>query len=337
MKRYLQVLTIAAFSLSAATSFAGYDEFNCRSSGLGLKNMQLECVSCGAQKYFADKADGREVVPSEKWLALLGTMAVQHMKLDEKGKNNIASNLDARANYQKVVISMIKDYGFCQKYISKDWAKRANEKSSDISPDDWKNAIYPGLTRNTELDYSSMKRLGKYYGFDSSLFGWNAAENMNYLILNSPDPFKSNNPADSSDRAFAEKYPTYNQGQSKSERRPSFIKRLKQALQSDYDVSGEKKSGGDRIVQSGDKDNGLTECLKEIERMQEGKGDPLLNSFLQSQSENNKFCREMANSCEIASDICGASVSSPSPVTSGRVPLGPPPLAPKQKPAQGVK
>lgn len=338
MKKYQQVLAIAAIAFTSATSFAGYDEFNCRSSGLGLQNMQLECVSCGAQKYFADKANGREVVPSEKWLALLGTMAVQHMKLDGSGKNNIAANSDARENYQRVVISMIRDYGFCQKYISKDWAKRANEKSSDIGPDDWKNSVYPGLTRDTDLDYSAMKKLGKYYGFDSSLFGWNSAENMNYLLLNSPDPFKSNNP-DSSDQNFAKKYPTYNQGQSKDERRPSFVRRLKQALQSEYNVSGEKKSGGDRIVQSGDKDNGLTECLREIERMHDGKGDPLLNSFLQSQGENNKFCKEMTNACEISGDICGAaSAKQPDPFTSGGGPrpLPPPPL-PKSNKGTGVK
>ncbi|MEK2644548.1 hypothetical protein [Bdellovibrio sp. BCCA] len=336
MKTYQQILTIAAIAFTSATSFAGYDEFNCRSSGQRLKNTYLECVSCGAQKYFADKADGREVVPSEKWLALLGTMAVQHMKLDDSGKNNIATNFDARANYQRVVISMLRDYGFCQKYISKDWSKRATEKSSDVAPNDWESAIYPGLTRNSNLDYKAMKSLGKYYGFDSSLFGWDASENMNYLLLNSPDPFKSNNPSDAADKKFADKYPTYNVGQSKSERRPSFVRRLKQALQSDYDVSGEKKSGGDRIVQSGDKDNGLTECLREIERMQEGKGDPLLNSFLQSQTENSKFCREMTASCEISSDVCGSSVSSPTPTSSGRVPLAPPP-GPRQKQGQGVK
>ncbi|WP_415062728.1 hypothetical protein [Bdellovibrio sp.] len=341
MKRYQRVLTISAIVISSATSFAGYDEFDCRSSGLNLKNTQLECVSCGAQKYFADKAGGREVVPSEKWLTLLGTMAVQHAKLDPKGRNNISADSEARTNYQIFVISMLRDYGFCQKYISKERARSATNKSSDIGGDDWGQYIYPGLTRNANLDYSGMKSLGKYYGFDSSFFGWNSAENMNYLLLNSPDPYKSNNPKDAADQSFAEKYPTYNQGQQKSDRRPAFVRRLKQALQSEYDVSGEKKTSGDRIVQSGDKDNGLSECLREMERMHEGKGDPLLNSFLQSSSENTNFCKSMANSCEISADFCGATSTStkptkqPDPIKPGALPPPPPPPPQPAKARQG--
>lgn len=330
MKRLQHVLTIAAIAFTAATSFAGYDEFECRSSGLALKNMQLECVSCGAQKYFAGKAGDREVVPSEKWLALLGTMAVQHAKLDPSGKNKISANSEARENYQKMVISMIKDYGFCQKYINKDWAKKSNDKSSDIAPDEWRE-IYEGLTHNANMDYKALKKVGTLYGFSGSMFGWNSAENMNYLIMNSPDPTKSNNESD-----FGAKYPTYNVGQNPAERRPAFVKRLKQALQSEYDVSGERKVGGDRIVESGDKDHGLTECLKELEKVHEGKGDPLLNSFMQSSAEGGKFCREMANSCEIETDFCGSEgAKTPRPKTTTPPPPPPPPA--KARSGTGVK
>lgn len=339
MKRLLSVLTTAALCFTSASALAEYDEFECRSSGLNLKNTQLECVSCGAQRYFAKKAGGREVVPSEKWLTLLGTAAVQHMQLDKSGANKISANSDARENYQKVVISMIRDYGFCTRYVAKERAKRQDSKSSDIAPEDWNSVIYPSLTRNSNLDYSAQKQVGKYYGFDSSLFGWNAAENMNYFVLNSPDPHRSNFPEDGSDHDFARKYPTYNQGQTRPERRPSFVRRLKEALGSEYDVNGNKKSG-DRIVHSGDKDNGLTECLREIERIQDGKGDPLLNSFLQSSKENNAFCKEMANSCDIGADFCsgnGGSVTQPPPIQPPpRMPPPPRPTGGGSKSGKGI-
>lgn len=335
MTKILSTFVLGSALFASSYSLAAYDEWNCRSSGLGLKNMQLECVSCGAQNYFAKKAGGREVVPSEKWLALLGTLSVQNMNLDGSGKNNIAANSDARANYHKVVISMLKDYGFCQKYISKDWDKRATEQNSDIAPGDWSAYVFKGLTRNTDLGSSELKSLGKYYGFDGSIFGWNAAENMNYLVLNSPDPFRSNNPRDASDERFAAKYPTYNQGLSKNERRPAFVRRLKEALGSGYDVNGEQKKSG--IINSGNKDNGLTECLREIERIHDGKGDPLLNSFMRSAGDNTNFCREMANSCEISADFCGGDLSSvrTSPLPAPPAPKGHPSSSPGHKGQSG--
>lgn len=285
---------IGAMLLMGSVAGAGYDEFDCRSSK-AFENTYMQCISCGSQKYFADKGGGREVVPSEKWLSLLGTMTVQNLKLDASGKNKISANFEARENFQKTVISMMKDYGFCQKYLSKQRAKTIKDhRDSDIASSDWRPYVYGALTGNTNMSYKELDKIGKFYGFGSSMFGRSASENMNYVMINSPEPLRSSNPGPK-DQDFAEKFPLYTT-QPASERRPAFVKRLKEAL-----GRGNSKS----LIESGDKDNGLTECLAEIERMHDGKGDPLLNSFLQSPAESNKFCSTMANACDISADFCG--------------------------------
>lgn len=328
MKQFSKVLIATSIIFTAARGYAGFDEFDCRSSSNFSTNTHLQCVSCGAQKYFANKAPGREVVPSEKWMALLGITAVQHYKLSNKGSNKIASDFTARENYQKTVISMMRNYGFCQKYVSKQRAgSRADSRESDIAPTDWQSHIYPALTGNTDLNGKNEKALGKYFGFRTPSwheFGaWDAGKNMNYLMTNNPDP---------SDSSFRSEYPLY-VDQPAAERRSSFKRRLANAFPSEYDVSGEKKNSIKRLIETGDKSNGLEECLREIQRVQNGQGDPLLNSFMSNPAENTAFCKSMASACEIEMDFCTgghkASTTTPTPPVVQPEPLNPPPPPPR--------
>ncbi|MFV8259481.1 hypothetical protein ACNQKP_16860 [Bdellovibrio bacteriovorus] len=338
MKQFSKALLATAIVFTASPSFAGYDEFDCRSSGNFSTNTHLQCVSCGAQKYFANKAGGREVVPSEKWLLLLGTVAVQNYELSDRGGNNLASDFDARKNYQKYVISMMRSYGFCQSYISKERSKtKRSAQDSDVAPSDWSSKIYPGLTRDTNLGPKGVQAVGKYYGFDdSSWFGWQAGENMNYLLTGSPDPRKS-----MKDAEFGKEYPLY-PNMSFSDKRTKFKERLSHAFPSEYDVSGEKKKDSKQLVASGDKSNGLRECLQEINRMQHGQGDPLLNSFMKNVPEGEAFCKSMANACDIELDFCTGSkgtksVTQPEVFRSNSRPQPPPPPMQPSRSGSGYK
>ncbi len=333
MKQFSKALLATAIAFSASSSFAGYDEFDCRSSG-NLKLTGLACVSCGAQKYFADKAGGREVVPSEKWLALLGTSAVQNFQLDDKSRTIVQSE-DAKKNYQKIVISMMRNYGFCQNYRSSKSPK--DPQKSDIASGDWQSVIYPATTRSSGVDAKSTNKLGKYYGFDDNvIFGWDAGNKMNFLIAGSPTPHENY-----SDSKLNEKYPLYTD-QASGERRSRFKERLSQAFPSEYDVSGEKKRDVKKMIASKDKANGLDTCLEEVNRMQNGSGDPLLNSFLTSTSENQAFCKSMANACDIELDFCTGSkgtksVTQPVVFRSGGRPQPPPPPPQPSRSGSGNK
>nr|BFD67966.1 hypothetical protein HAGR004_29880 [Bdellovibrio sp. HAGR004] len=302
MKQFSKALLGTAIVFATSTAVAGYDEFDCRSSG-NLKLAHLQCVTCGAQKYFAKKAPNREVVPSEKWLALLGTSAVQNFKLGGANKTIVESDA-AKEDYQKVVISMLRNYGFCQNYSNSKTPK--DPTRSDIKADEWRAYIYPATTRSSGVDKGAINKLGKYYGFDDSFWGWDAGEKMNFLIAGSPEPHRNYKQGEED---FNAKYPLYTD-QKSQERRSRFKERLSQAFPSEYDVSGERKSDVKKIIASKDKANGLDTCLEEVNRIQNGAGDPLLNSFLNNTAENQEFCKSMASACDIKLDFCTGSKGS---------------------------
>lgn len=302
MKQFSKAFLGTAIVFATSTAVAGYDEFDCRFSG-NLKLTHLQCVSCGAQKYFAKKAPNREVVPSEKWMALLGTSAVQNFALGENKTDTVVTSPAAKENYQKIVISMLRTYGFCQNYSNPKGAPK-DPQDSDVRGDDWTMYIYPATTRSSGQDKKFAEKLGKYFGFDDSFWGWDAGEKMNFLIAGSPEPIRN-----SKDEKFNSKYPLYTD-QKYQEKRARFKDRLAQAFPNEYDISGERKTDVKKMIASKDKANGLDTCLEEVNRMQKGVGDPLLNSFLNSPAENQEFCKSMANACDIKLDFCTGSKGS---------------------------
>nr|WP_295905773.1 hypothetical protein [uncultured Bdellovibrio sp.] len=311
MKTYQQILTIAAIALTSTTSFAGYDEFNCVTNG-SIERAHLQCVACGISKYYSDK--GIEVTPSHKWLALLG-LKVREQNLDSRSKGTVTSS-DALENFQKDVIIKIQEYGFCAEYLGKDTKKKGRSNNMhDMSAEDW-TAFFEFLNRDDNPSSKNYDKMAENLGFKStSLIGSGGAKkNMDYL------------------------FEGFDENLSLDDKRALFKEKLKQALASEYNVSGERAEKTKEFISSGDKDQGLRTCLSDIKQR-----------FFQQQmsdKETFKMCEVIANACDLertpmsANDFCvhkGMGLRPASSVGSGgRVPLAPPP-GPRQKQGQGAK
>ncbi|WP_374078333.1 hypothetical protein [Bdellovibrio bacteriovorus] len=306
MKRYQQVLAIAAIAFTSATSFAGYDEFNCvTNDSLELSNLQ--CISCGISKYYADK--GVEVTPSHKWLAILA-LKVRENKLDKDGKGTTTST-DAEVNYKQQVIKKIQAYGFCTEYVGKDTPSRS-KNMHDMSSTEWRT-FFEFLNRDDLPSEKSYDKLSESLGFRSTaLFGSGGAKkNMDYL------------------------FEGFDEDLSLNDKRALFKDKLKQGVASDYNVSGEKIENSRKFISSGDKDQGLRNCLSDIKR----------RFFEQQMSDKETFkmCEVMANACDLArtpmskNDFCVHRGMGLRPATGTGTqprPLPPPPLPSK---GTGVK
>lgn len=288
-------ITAALLSSTISVSaLAAYDDFDCRASA-SLKNAYLDCVSCGAQKYFSDKFPDKEVVPSEKWLAFLGVMTKQTSHLAPSrpdGRftsrdNDIVSNFDAREAYQKKVIAQVQAYGFCTKFIGK------KNRGKDMSADDWK-VVFSYLTTSKNASDAELEKLAEFFGFDNPKFGSKAESNMRYLVTG-----KRVNPALETNRNRLNDFSE----DPKDQRRPNFKRRLSEILDSNYDISGERTDTRAAIT-TGDKSTGLRECLEEIRGMQEGRGDTMASTAFRNDSSSYEFCSTMANSCDMAPNFC---------------------------------
>lgn len=282
---------IAALTISVPV-LAAYDDFDCRASD-SLKNSYLDCISCGAQKFYSDQAkDDREVVPSEKWLAFLAVVTKQTSHLAPSRSdgrfvakdNDIVVNEEARANLQKKVIAQVQAYGVCTKFRSK-----KNKSGKDMSSDEWK-MIFSYLTTNKNASEAELQKLAEFFGFDNPSFGSRAESNMRYLVTG-----KRVNPALETPSTRMNDFSE----DPKHERRPKFQRRLDDILKSDYDVSGERTSSRSALA-SGDKSSGLQECLEEIKAVQSGRGG-LIASVFAGDSNSYEFCKTMANSCDLPS------------------------------------
>lgn len=259
MKQFSKALLATAIAFTASPSFAGYDEFDCRTNNQ-MKNAGLECITCGIQKYYADK--GTPVEVSDKWLTMIA-LNVQK----EFGYNTVRSDVD-KENFQKEVIRRIQTYGFCSEYLGKDTKKVGRSREyKDMSHADW-TYFNQLLNRDARPSEKQMADAAEKLGFKT---GWTsstpALENMNYLF----------------EGMF--------EGRSLDEKRAMFKEKLRQALESDYTVSGERKEKSKEFIAKGDKDQGLTRCLEDLNNkfMKKPMGD----------KETHAFCGVIANSCDI--------------------------------------
>lgn len=303
MKAYQKFLTIAVLTLSAASSFAGYDEFACITNQ-NIERAHLQCVACGITKYYADK--GIDVNPSHKWLALLG-LKVREYKLDNAGRSSVVSS-DAERNYKIRVIQKIQEYGFCTEYVGSKTASRS-KNMHDMSAEDW-TAFYEFLNREDIPGEKSYDKIAKSLGFKSGWMGASGAKkNMDYL------------------------FEGFNENLSLDDKRSLFKEKLKQALQPEYNVSGEKNEKSTDFIAAGDKDQGLRSCLTDIKR----------RFFEQQMSdkETYKMCEVIANACDLArtpmgpNDFCVHKGMGLRPAPAKQRPI-PPPAIPSGT-GKGVK
>lgn len=270
---------------SASTSIAKtYDEWNCR-EGEKLKLTALQCVSCGVQSYFSEKV-GHEVVPSERWMFLLGMTAKQTIKLGGRG----VPSEDTDRNQQMRVIKQIQRYGFCTNY--------GDKRKRDPKKPYWRDYAF-NFTNRGNADESKLNEIAESFGFAKNSFlgfGNKAGGNMRYLLNNVRDYNKSDDESGNGPVDFG--------AQSFSDKRTTFQKRLKETLDSGYDVSGEKKSGSSTSIASTPDGDDLRVCLEQVDQMQSGNSE--LSSFFQSNKENIAFCKTMADSCGIEDQsFCG--------------------------------
>lgn len=305
MKIFLSaLLSLALFSPSVWANDEEDDSSSNCQVNQAMENAQLACVSCGIQKYY--QQSGKDVVPSEKWLAFLGVATRNYKKLNPdsrkaSGEDIVRSDV-ALQSFQWNVIAQVQAYGFCTEFLSKDTKKAPRSKAyRDLSSEDW-TKLYNYLTRSTERSEKEMNDLAKNtFGFADALFSDKAQENMKSFI--NDENFK-----DSSIQT----------------RRETFRGRLNKALAPEYDVSGER-TGNVQILQNGSSDQGMRKCLEEIRDGLDGK--TAIGRAFVSSKENYSICRSMASSCQLKGDLCGPSPAKAAPVaprpTGGTKPTAP--------------
>lgn len=280
MNIYKKTFVVLAGLFTASAALAGYDEFDCRSNNM-MELSGVACVSCGIQKYYSDK--GQEVVPSEKWLALLAVNTRAFRNTNPGSTDDIVRSDIAKENLQKVIISQVQAYGFCKDYLGKNTARSVRSKYyPDMSSKDWE--FFNGfITNSRDRNQTELGKAAKEFGFQSNagLFGngnKEAYENMRYMM-------------DDVDYRSATLF----------EKRSAFKEKVNEAL---YGKKLVAVSGGD--------DQGLRRCLEEVQAH--------LNNP-PSDQESVKFCATMSNACDIDTGFCSIGVprvakpAAPTPVS----------------------
>lgn len=262
MKRYQQVLTVLTLVMTSVTSFAGYDQFECVTNP-SLENSNLQCISCGLTKYYADK--GIEVNPSHKWLALLAIRARE--RGFGSGSNNVVKNETAKERLQKSVIVDLQAYGFCSEYLGKTTTKNGRSKNyHDVSAEDWK-VFYEFINRDKIPSEKEYEKLAAKLGFKDPWLGGSAKKNLDYLFEGSYE------------------------GYSLSDKRKLFKEKLNEGLAPDYTVAGEENKKSNDFIAAGDKDEGLRSCLTDIKKR-----------FFETQlkdKETYELCDTVAKACDL--------------------------------------
>lgn len=284
-----------------------WDDFLCRNQ-THLVGMGLQCISCGVQKYYSDH--GRpNIVPSEKWISLLavGARNFKNIESSPDGKRHMSTGgygsieMD---NMKKVVIHQIQAYGFCVNYISKDAKNVTGGKNyRDLTAAESK---YVTQAAKRALKEDDLNDVSKFFGFKQSKFLF--FETSDHGAIDGAKTFFDDANLNDATTVF---------------KREVFKKKLNDAL-NDYDISGEKKQNREEIIAAGDKDNGLRQCLEEVQRR------------LQSpeyKTANTELCQTMAAQCEVEDSVCndpnpngGGSVGVPQPKRKGGGKLPPPPM-----------
>ena len=260
-------MVVGFSSLAMATSD---DDWYCKDSKW-LKGAELQCVSCGIQTYFRNK-HGKEVIPSEKWLLLLGLTARQTIGL---GKST-----DAVDNKRIRVIAQIQRYGFCTKY-GEDRKEKSGEKT-------WKT--FAVGYNNQKYNDDTLSDIAKVFGFNKPFFGGSVAkENLRYLL--------NNRPKDKDDYKSGETVPDDFSKQSWEDKRSQFMTRLSEAVENKKNIISSEPEGDD-----------LRTCLEQIKQEQDGNvNNPVYKDFLENKEQNLDFCKAMTESCELEDTIsvCG--------------------------------
>lgn len=308
MKKYQHVLTVAAIVFASATSLAGYDEFECVTNP-NLESANLQCISCGISKYYADK--GMEVTPSHKWLALLA------LKAREQGlgvSNGVVRSDLAKERLQKSIIAEIQAYGFCTEYLGKNTLKNGRSKNyHDVSAEEWR-VFFEFINRDKIPPEKGYAKIAEQLGFKNpGFFGKGTAkDNMDYLFQG----------------AF--------ENLSLDEKRALFKEKLNEGLAPDYNVSGDPVEKAKEFIAAGDKDQGLRNCLSDIKK----------RFFEQQMSDKDTFqlCETVATSCDLSrtpmdskNDFCIHKGMGLRPVQPPPTQIPPPPRPAKSRPGKGIK
>lgn len=265
MKRYQHVLALATLLLTSATGIAGYDEFDCVTNP-NLESANLQCISCGLTKYYADK--GVEVNPSHKWLALLAIRARE--RGFGTGSNNVVKSDVAKERLQKSVIVELQSYGFCNEYLGKTTVKNGRSKNyHDVSAEEWK-MFFEFINRDKVPSEKSYANLAEKLGFKDPgfLVKGSAKNNLDYLFEGSYE------------------------GYSLDDKRKVFKEKLNEGLTPDYNASGERVEKTKEFIASGEKDEGLRNCLKEIKQRYFEKQ--------MSDKDTYQMCETVAQACDLA-------------------------------------
>ena len=283
----------------------GYDSWSCREQS-GLIGAGLQCVSCGVQQYYSDQGLS-DIVPSEKWIMLLAVNDRIHRDLNgSRKRDNIRGTVESN-NLKRLVISKIQAYGFCTKYISQRTMKLTGGRNyRDLSSEDWQYIKdFMGGARLNPNDSRDQNGIAKeLFGFRDTLVGQGSAAAMSQFLDDTEED---------------------NEGMSVMSKRSAFKNKLGKALGNGYDVSGERIDTPNTIA-AGDKDQGLRQCLQEVQQR--------LNSP-EFADGNFGFCSAMAKSCSLQDDFCGQQNAPPIPRPANNSSYGrgsggglPPPPAP---------
>lgn len=226
----------------------------CSSNDL-LKASRLSCVSCGLTKYYKNK-------PSHRWLALLAVRA------REKGfglkDNNPLTSLEAEKEMQKRVIMDLQLYGYCENYKPKNF--KGGGIYHDLSASEWL-MLSPFIKESRIPSEKSYAALAEKMGFKDPGFLSSGTAKSNFDLL------------------FEGSYGS----ETFEQKKIKFKEKLISELEPDVENASRQK-----IVGTGDKDQGLRSCLSEVNQ----------KFFEPSKSDQESYdmCVALANECDIERD-----------------------------------
>jgi hypothetical protein len=287
--------------LASATSFAGYDKWECNTNNQSFKTFKMECISCGIQQYY-QTTQQRDVLPSEKWLSLLAM--VTKSTTDIKG-SVVVDGSEAQQTYQAAIIQRIQAYGLCTKYLGKKHDK-ITSSHVDMTATEW-NQIYKFTIGKDDQGVNAIGKISEsMYGFKSPGF-----DSLAKLFPISKDGDKT--PI----REFED--------MSVSERTEVFRKALDSGLSDSsplpqhvdgYPGASRGYASSSSFIDSDDK--GLRDCLTEIKTNQNAVADSA------------ELCNTMKTACDIPDKVMtcgkgsGAAAKAPAP-GDRQIPPPPPP------------